>query len=120
VFITEYYKKLFGAPIQNSVSLSHDENSDIPQVSSEENVMLTSDFTEEEVFEAISQMEHNKAPGLDGFRAEFYKTFWNTIKGDLMAMFVHLQQGVFPLYKLNFGGDYWATEERECGADSTI
>jgi hypothetical protein len=72
VFITEYYKKLFGAPIQNSVSLSHDENSDIPQVSSEENVMLKADFTEEEVFEAVSQMEHNKARGPDGFPAEFY------------------------------------------------
>jgi hypothetical protein len=87
VFITEYYKKLFGAPVQNSFCLSHDENSDIPQVSSEENVMLKADFTEEEVFEAVSQMEHNKARGPDGFPAEFYKTFGNTIKDDLMAMF---------------------------------
>jgi hypothetical protein len=103
MFISEYYKKLFGPPVQNSFSLYNDANSDIPQVSSEENVMLTADFTEEEVFEAISQMEHNKAPGPDGFPAEFFKIFWNTIKGDLMAMFTQLQQGVLPLYKLNFG-----------------
>jgi hypothetical protein len=37
--------------------------------------MLTAYFTEEEVFEAISQMEHNKAPGPDEFPAEFYKIF---------------------------------------------
>jgi hypothetical protein len=67
IFISEYYKKLFGPQVQNSFSLYNDANSDIPQVSSEENVMLTADFTEEEVFEAISQMEHNKAPGPDGF-----------------------------------------------------
>jgi hypothetical protein len=52
VFISEYYKKLFGAPVQNNFSLNHDTHSDIPQVSREENVMLTTKFTEEEVSEA--------------------------------------------------------------------
>jgi hypothetical protein len=55
------------------------------------------------VFEAISQMEHNKAPGPDGFPAEFYKCFWELIKADLMAMFMQLQRDELPLYKLNFG-----------------
>ena len=55
------------------------------------------------MFEAISQMETNKAPVPDGFPAEFYKTFWNVIKNDLMAMFVQFQEGSLPLYKLNFG-----------------
>jgi hypothetical protein len=32
-------------------------------------------------------MEHNKAPGPDGFPEEFYQTFWDTIKLDLLAMF---------------------------------
>jgi hypothetical protein len=39
VFISEYYKKLFGAPVQNNFSLNHDTHSDIPQVSREENVI---------------------------------------------------------------------------------
>jgi hypothetical protein len=71
-FISEYYKKLFGAPVQNGFSLCENSLSDIPQISS---VILTSDFTEEDVFEAISQMKHNKASGPDGFPAEFYKNF---------------------------------------------
>lgn len=29
--------------------------------------------------EAIFQMEHNKAPGTDGYPAEFYQFFWNII-----------------------------------------
>jgi hypothetical protein len=52
VFISEYYKKLFGglgAPVQNIFSLNHDTHSDVPQVSREENVVLTANFTEEEV-----------------------------------------------------------------------
>jgi hypothetical protein len=43
---------------------------DIPQISQVENEILTAPFTEEEVFEEISQMELNKAPGPDGFPAE--------------------------------------------------
>jgi hypothetical protein len=33
---------------------------------------LIDEFIEKEVREAIFQMKHNKAPGLDGFPAEFY------------------------------------------------
>jgi hypothetical protein len=45
---------------------------DIPQVSEEENQVLTAPFSEEEVKMAIFDMEHNKAPGPDGFSTEFY------------------------------------------------
>jgi len=48
---------------------------DIPQVSPEENVVLISEFTESEVRDAVFQMEHNKAPGPDGFPIEFYQVF---------------------------------------------
>jgi hypothetical protein len=32
-------------------------------------------------------MEHNKAPDLDGFSAEFYQVCCDIIKDDLMALF---------------------------------
>jgi mannosylglycoprotein endo-beta-mannosidase len=103
VFITEYYKRLFGAPEPCDFILREDVTHDIPQISDEEKVILTSPFTEGEVWEAISQMEHNKAPGPDGFPAEFYQKFWDVIKSDLMALFAQLQDGDLPLFKLNFG-----------------
>jgi hypothetical protein len=47
--------------------LLEDFNSDIPQLSHDENNILIADFSEKEVFDAIDQMEKNKAPGPDGF-----------------------------------------------------
>jgi hypothetical protein len=37
---------------------------DIPQLSQDENILLIANFTEEEVFEAISQMERISPPDL--------------------------------------------------------
>jgi hypothetical protein len=65
--------------------------------------MLIAPFTEEEVRTAIFQMEHNKAPGPDGFPPEFYQVFWELIKDDLMALFSDFYQGSLPLNRLNFG-----------------
>ena len=60
-------------------------------------------FTEKEVFDAIMQMKHNKAPGPDGFPAEFYQKCWHIIKGDMMSMFHDLFDGHLNLFHLNFG-----------------
>jgi hypothetical protein len=48
-------------------------------------------------------MEHNKAPGPDGFPAEFYQVFWGVIKEDLLAMFHELYKDTLDLFSLNFG-----------------
>jgi mannosylglycoprotein endo-beta-mannosidase len=74
--IMNYYKNLFRIPEQTEITLMEDHIHDIPQVSDEENEILIADFTENEVREAVFQMEHNKAPGPDGFPAEFYQVFW--------------------------------------------
>jgi hypothetical protein len=55
------------------------------------------------VFEAISNIEHNKAPWPDGFPVEYYQRFWPVIKDDLMIMFVQVKDGDLPFYNLNFG-----------------
>jgi hypothetical protein len=80
-----------------------DQIHDIPQVSDEENKILIADFTENEVRGVVFQMEHNKAPGPDGFPAEFYQVFWGVIKGDLLAMFHDFHKDTLDLFSLNFG-----------------
>jgi hypothetical protein len=72
-FITEFYKGLFGEPEENSFTLDESFNQDIPQVSSQENSQLTADFSKTGIKETIFSMNHNKAPGPDGFPVEFYQ-----------------------------------------------
>jgi hypothetical protein len=103
IYITKYYKKLFGNPLKNDFSLMGDRIHVVPQLSSIQNRLLIANFTADEVHEAISQMEHNKVAGPDGFPAEFDQHFWEVLKDDLMALFTCFQKGDLPLFKLNFG-----------------
>ena len=64
-----YYKSLFGASDEGNVTLDETRIDDIPQAMAEENDILTTPFSEEEVRVAVFQMEHNKAPGPNGFPA---------------------------------------------------
>jgi hypothetical protein len=75
----------------------------IPQVSEEENAALTAPFSEEEIKMAVFDMEHNKAPGPNGFPAEFYQFFWDIVKTDLMSLFHEFHAGRLPINSLNFG-----------------
>jgi hypothetical protein len=75
----------------------------IKQISETENDILTAPFSEEKVKVAIFQMEHNKAPGSDGFPTGFYQIFWDIIKDDLMTMFQEFHSRDLPLFSLNFG-----------------
>ena len=88
-YITDYYKRLFGPHLQNSFSLDETLRHDIPQVSEEENEVLVAPFSEEEIRSAVFDMEHNKAPGPDGFSVEFYQFFWDVVKQDLMSLLVN-------------------------------
>ena len=79
-YITNYYKNLFGNSERNDFSLDETIRGDITQVLEEENSMLTEQFTEKEVLDAIFQLKHNKAPAPDGFPGEFYQVFWSVIE----------------------------------------
>ena len=78
---------MFGPLVQNTFTLNETKRDGITQISEEENEILVAAFLESEDRHAVFPMEHNKAPGPDGFRAEFYQVFWEVIKSDLIALF---------------------------------
>ncbi|KAJ4920723.1 hypothetical protein JOQ06_022553, partial [Pogonophryne albipinna] len=59
----------------------------LPTVSEETNKELDGPLTEEEQCAALKSMQGGKAPGIDGLPPEFYKTFWDFLKEDLMDLF---------------------------------
>jgi len=51
-----------------------------PVVTTEENDSLIRPITDEEIYDAVLQMDPHKAPGSDGFGASFYQDHWVVIK----------------------------------------
>lgn len=68
-------QRSFGAPENNDFSLNEENREVIPQFSRLENDLLSEPFNEKEIKKVVFQIEHNKAPGPDGFPAKFYHFF---------------------------------------------
>jgi hypothetical protein len=49
VYISEYYKGLFGPPNPNHFSMRESDKADIPQLSEVENNILVANFTEKDI-----------------------------------------------------------------------
>jgi hypothetical protein len=69
----------------------------------EENEVLTAPFSEEEIKTAVFDMEYNKAPGPNGFPAEFFQFFWEIVKLDLMGLFHEFHVERLSIHSINFG-----------------
>jgi hypothetical protein len=72
-YITEYYKNLFGPPAPSTCVMVESMTHDIKQLSAEENAILIADFNEEEVKEAVMQMEKIRPQDQMVFRLNFIK-----------------------------------------------
>jgi hypothetical protein len=57
-------------------------------------------------------MKHNKSPGLDDFPAEFYQSFWEIIKADLMELFIALHDGHLDIFLVKSLGYQRLMEQR--------
>ncbi len=79
-------------------------NAGLPKLSEEAKKLLDGNIKLEEINEVISQLPNNKCAGPDGFSAEFYKTFRETLSPIMLCMINHstLQAELPPsLYRAN-------------------
>jgi len=56
-----------------------------PIVSMESVVLLNKEVTVEEIKATLFNMKPNKAPGPDGFTADFFKASWSVVGDDFVA-----------------------------------
>eukprot|EP00253_Pinus_taeda_P034761 PITA_34761 len=83
----DHFRQLYTADNHINEEEIADLLSNIPHlVSPEDNSILISPITEEEVSKVIWSMDPEKAPGHDGFTIHFYKICWDIIKIDLLKM----------------------------------
>lgn len=88
-----FYSNLYTTDIDPS---SADINSflnkiNLPQLSKEHAQALDKPLTQTEFHKALTQMPNNKAPGPDGFPAEFFKHFWLTISTLFIRMALEIK-----------------------------
>ena len=100
---TKYYKNLFGTGDKPNLQFNPECWTDEEKVSLEEDDMLGSKFTEEEIKNAIFSMEKNTAHGPDHIPIEFYKKCKEIIKDDMMALFDDLFEGNLDISRMNYG-----------------
>ncbi|KAJ9705647.1 hypothetical protein PVL29_003625 [Vitis rotundifolia] len=79
-----YFKKLYSNPHGESWGV---EGIDWSPISEESASRLDSPFSEEEIFNAIFQLDRDKAPGPDGFTIAVFQDCWDVIKEDLVRVF---------------------------------
>ena len=57
---------------------------EIPRLSNEEQAKFEHDLTVQEIKNVLHSFEKNKTPGEDGFSKEFYETFFDLLKQNLL------------------------------------
>ena len=82
--VSQYFQKLQGTEHSNLQMIDINTMRHGPQLDSVDSQFLIQDVSEDEIKEALFRMDDNKAPGVDGFNALFFKRTWDIIKQDLI------------------------------------
>jgi hypothetical protein len=98
--VSELYKQLFGPSHVTSLRM---DGMVCNQLSEEYRQSLIRPFSLEEIKDTIDELKHDKAAGPDGFPAEFYQQFWESIKHDLKEMLDKFHSGHLDIERLNHG-----------------
>ncbi|CAM8948289.1 unnamed protein product [Rhodiola kirilowii] len=71
---------------------------DMPRrVTAAHNELLLRPYTERDIYAAVHQLNPSKAPGLDGFPAEFLQRYWDILKTDFVTLCLSiLNDGIIP------------------------
>ena len=82
--LVQFYSELLNKIDEDHGRDTAEITKNIPKlVTPEHNAMLMRTIEQEEVEEAIFQMEQGNAPGLDGFTIHFFQNSWDLVKEEI-------------------------------------
>lgn len=84
-----FYETLYSRSDHNPCNNCHFLNQDTPKLSEIDKLECDTELTLEECGKALKDLANNKAPGTDGFTANFLKFFWKDIKHHLFNSFMY-------------------------------
>ena len=91
-YITNFYKNLYSKPITEKNRQNWFLNFIDKSINDADNVELTREITDEEIFLIMKALDTNKSPGIDGLPIEFYLKFYNIIKNEFCEVLLNSLQ----------------------------
>ena len=83
-----FYKSLYSAEATDSqAQRAMFDTYPLPTLPEENCNFCDAPLSEHELHQALSSMENNKLPGIDGLSTNFYKFFWNLFGSELTAVY---------------------------------
>ncbi|KAH0682653.1 hypothetical protein KY289_020405 [Solanum tuberosum] len=94
--VVHFYKALMGSSTTSLSAVDRNTMKKGPTITYEQGIDLCRDVMDEEIWNALTSIGDDKAPGVYGYNAYFYKKAWNIIKDDMMlAIKEFFQSGKF-------------------------
>ena len=88
-YVHSYYKNIYMSQ-ENDISVQNEFINFLePTVSEVDNEMLTKPLDLDDIYKALNSTENHKSPGIDGLPYEFFKTFWDILKDDLLEILTY-------------------------------